>query len=191
MLIKTICRRIVKVEVVDSLSGLQILEKKDDILESSDKLLPTEKIDIGVAANSSLLKLHEHVNASNRQLFRFDCRKVCRRFIEALSEKNPLHYLVVTSSRCLDPKMILDHPNDAEELFAKLVTYLYDKKRLSPNEAEKAKEQCCDFISVSVLENRLAFQKFERFVDRLDEFYSALEPKDELFLVLSRWSKWF
>lgn len=177
---KGVLSRFVRSETVDQLSPSQLLSVD---LDDPEILLPTERIDVGILARSSLLKTDKHLSPLDRQKFRHDCRDICRAIYKSLSLKGPMKYDFVLNCRCLVPKVILKEPEEAKN-FENILTYLYDKKRLSASETEKAKDQFNEMVTVTARTHRQKFNDFKEFADRLDIFFVSLAPPNELLEVM-------
>lgn len=181
ILIKGILSRFVRSETLDQLLPSQLLNVD---VNDPEIMLPTERINVGIPAKSTLLKTDRHISPMERQKFRLDCRDICRALYKSLSLKNPLKYEFVRNCRCLIPRFILEEPEQAEICFENILTYLYDKRRLSASETEKAKVQFHDMVTVTARTHRQQFDDFKEFSDRLDAFFVSLTLPNEVFSVM-------
>ena len=94
-----------------------------------------------------------------------------------------------------DPEVLLNQaPSVCKSLFGKLVCALVGSKIISSSQGDKALSEFTSFHESSMSEKRLAFEKFNRHEQRLDEFfmkqtgivsYTNLLPILKLVLMLS------
>ena len=134
---------------------------------------------------------------------RIEAREFLVTLLEKMFRKNRLSFNIVKYisfnivkyMSVFDPKVLLNQaPSVCKSLFGKLVCALVGSKIISSSQGDKALSEFTSFHESSMSEKRLAFEKFNRHEQRLDEFfmkqtgivsYTNLLPILKLVLVLS------
>jgi hypothetical protein len=113
--------------------------------------------------------------------FRLQCREGMVAMVTKLLSKSPLRYPLVPKLSCLDPKVILEEPEDAIKKFEGVVVLLLKARQLKSDEVgEKAVSQFQSFIN----SQRASLNNFDRSSDRIDVFYyNLLSPLNEYQLL--------
>ena len=127
--------------------------------------------------------------------FLIEAREFLVTSLEKMFRKNLLSFNIVRYMSVFDPKVLLNQASRVcKSLFGKLMCALVGSKIVSSCQGDKALSEFTSFHESSMSEKRLAFEKFNRHEQRLDEFfmkqtgivsYTNLLPILKLVLVLS------
>lgn len=100
----------------------------------------SSQIDIGFAAEATLIKLNSSKNISERQRLeiKMDCKKFLITLLEKLLNKAPVHHTLVRSMQCLNPRRMAKN----KELY---VTPMRTMMHIIV-EAKHVNEAVCDYI---------------------------------------------
>ena len=92
--------------------------------------------------------------------------------LEKMFRKNLLSFNIVRYMSVFDPKVLLNQASRVcKSLFGKLMCALVGSKIVSSCQGDKALSEFTSFHESSMSEKRLAFEKFNRHEQRLDEFF--------------------
>ena len=96
-----------------------------------------------------------------------------------LQERSPLKYLIVRCSSCLVPRSIVNESESFNLQFNKVVDKLF-KHQLN-NEADEAKLQFEEFVTIYVPRHSDKFNSFNVSMQCLDKFYGEFLHKNQQY----------
>lgn len=119
--------------------------------------------DVVFAANQSLRPLP----AEQKKAFFADCCRFYANIVQRILKKSPLNFKFVRHTSCLSPFLLNSSPALCESRMQHLLEELVRAKRLSAEQADRAKSQFLRFCQNSVMRQ---FQEFEIGSNRLEFF---------------------
>ena len=97
-----------------------------------------------------------------------------------LQERSPLKYLIVRCSSCLVPRSIVNESESFNLQFNKVVDKLFKHQQLN-NEADEAKLQFEEFVTIYVPRHSDKFNSFNVSMQCLDKFYGEFLCKNQQY----------
>ena len=97
-----------------------------------------------------------------------------------LQERSPLKYLIVRCSSCLVPRSIVNESESFNLQFNKVVDKLFKHQQLN-NEADEAKLQFEEFVTIYVPQHSDKFNSFNVSMQCLDKFYGEFLCKNQQY----------
>ena len=168
--VEKIMRRLMKMflltSVVENASTPYKLIKID--VDLATNRLPVDQMKLPTATNA-LLKSSDIIYEQKSKL-RKECRTLLSRLVAKLQERSPLQYVIVRVSAALSPVNMLGDKEASIIKFNTLVDKLYSHERLNSVQADAAKAEYEDFLSIVVMQNMTSFEQFKPSETRLDTF---------------------
>jgi len=173
-LVKSLMQRFVKANVLETANSTAKLLKID--LDDTNNLLPRQKVVLGVAAQSMLLKS----KASDLQ--KMEVQTGCRQFlvsaVKKMFERSPLKYGATRAVSCLNPVTIFYNRTVSESRMSDLLLQLHLLERITSEVADSAKFQFTALCQEAQTVYKSKFEMFDR-QQRLDTFFSDILAGNE------------
>ena len=195
-LVKELLSLTIKSEVTDNWKEDYKALLKMDLCDVRNHMKKKDKhVGFGILDELQSLFRKDLISHADINKFHIEAKEFLVTLLEKMFRKNPLSFNIVKYMSVFDPKVLLNQaPRVCKSLFGKLVCALVGSKIISSSQGDKALSEFTSFHESSMSEKRLAFEKFNRHEQRLDEFfmkqtgivsYTNLLPILKLVLVLS------
>lgn len=165
--LKSLMRFFMPKAVLQKMSSSYLVHKVD--VEDKNNLGLVADIKLTTAAAAELEKnvgknLHDGLKKSFRTML--------QALINKIQERSPVNYKLVRQSACLHPVNLATlSPETLQRMFDGIVGLMYNNRRITSVNADKAKEQFDKFMSTEVKTNKTEFKSFDFKKTRLDEFF--------------------
>ena len=172
-LVKELLSLTIKSEVIDNCKEDYKALLKIDLRDVRNH---TKKKDMNVGFGTldelqSLLR-KDLISQADINKFLIEAREFLVTSLEKMFRKNLHSFNIVRYMSVFDPKVLLNQASRVcKSLFGKLMCALVGSKIVSSCQGDKALSEFTSFHESSMSEKRLAFEKFNRHEQRLDEFF--------------------
>ena len=130
-------------------------------------------------ASKALLSTLE-ISSSKKIKLIDQCVSMVKTIVLKLQERSPLKYLIVRCSSCLVPRSIVNESESFNLQFNKVVDKLFKHQQLN-NEADEAKLQFEEFVTIYVPRHSDKFNSFNVSMQCLDKFYGEFLHKNQQY----------
>ena len=164
-LFRTLCRSVLKPEVVDEVTTPYKLIK----INVSDKDFQREymKANIGTAATGNLR--YNYIKSDTKKSFMKDCFNMVVDILIGLQERS-VKYSVIQNASAISPVNVVRKKEECFLKFQSLVDVLVSKKRLTAKSANSCKQQHNEFLEDAQFKHKENVLKFNYLTDHLDDF---------------------
>ncbi|KAL1379387.1 hypothetical protein pipiens_014936 [Culex pipiens pipiens] len=155
----------------DIISRAKVLSE----VELSDKnLLPTEKVDVGIATKINLKQCAKKHNVPELRVFEFrkQCREYYKGFLKKILERSPLNYSLTRSLSCLNPSTIAKTPKIAAQRLEVCLEKMVETSNLTGPEADRVKAEYTQLLGEPHIVEM--FSDYKRSTERLDTHWNKV-----------------